>query len=458
MSPRTSRRHESAESEITTIEEAREILAEIHRRNDGELDGADRERWTAAESFIQTAETRMEHLKHLARSGSIDGPHRSPQNGAQGFSVRDEAMRSIEAATKDRSFAIDSRSAERIEQLTTTPLGARWTRAGLSPKYTTAFFKALGSERGHLLWDAEEAAAFREVEAVRQEMRSMGVTGAGTEGAFQVPVAIDPTLRLDTDSVTSPIRLLADVRRVLGQEFRPLTSAHVQSEWLGEHVEVGDHTEPIAEHPIRGHRLSSFITYSFEYESSGIPNFLGELHKLLLDGYEQLTAESSWDGNGTTEPEGLYTALFGGSSVDVPDFPGLDVDTQPYLTQNSLPPRFQKNASWLADLATINNLAQAETTNGSPRYPAVGDGKPVLLRKSLHEHSIQPSDVLVYGDIKQAFTLVDFAGSFVERVPHPFGPGGRPTGDRGLLLWARHGSGLVIENAVRVYDGSPQGS
>jgi HK97 family phage major capsid protein len=138
--------------------------------------------------------------------------------------------------------------------------------------------------------------------------------------------------------------------------------------------------------------------------------------------------------------------------------PGLDADTVPYAVQNSLPPRFQANAVWLASLGTINSLAQAETTNGSPRFPAVGDAKPVLLRKALYEHSLQGGDVLVYGDIRQAFTMVDFAGSFIERVPHPIGEHGRPSGDRGLLMWARHGSGVVIPNAVRVFDGGTQGS
>lgn len=46
---------------------------------------------------------------------------------------------------------------------------ARWAAAGSDPAYTSAFFKALSGERGHLLWDTREAEAYRRLEAVRSE-------------------------------------------------------------------------------------------------------------------------------------------------------------------------------------------------------------------------------------------------------------------------------------------------
>jgi HK97 family phage major capsid protein len=115
----------------------------------------------------------------------------------------------------------------------------------------------------------------------------------------------------------------------------------------------------------------------------------------------------------------------------------------------------------MADIATINKLSEAETSNGAPRYPQVGSENPVLLRKRLYENSTMRSTadinpavtadnpVLIYGDIRRTYTIVDFAGSTVELVQHLVGANRRPTGERGLLLWSRVGAGVVIANAAR---------
>jgi HK97 family phage major capsid protein len=50
-----------------------------------------------------------------------------------------------------------------------------------------------------------------------------------------------------------------------------------------------------------------------------------------------------------------------------------------YAVQNSLPPRFQANAQWCANLSIINSLRQLETTNGSLKFPALQDNPPMLL-------------------------------------------------------------------------------
>jgi HK97 family phage major capsid protein len=293
-------------------------------------------------------------------------------------------------------------------------------------------------------------------------MRAMQA-GINASGGFQIPVVIDPAIRISSDGSISPIRQLAEVRREIGQEFRPVTSAHVTNQWTAESVEVPDNSPTLASPSIKSFKTTSFVPFSFEYETASYGGAISDLTRLLVDGYDQITAEAFLNGNGSTQPQGLWTGLDGTASELSPAVAEtFNTNVDPYTVQNTLPPRFQADAVWLADIATINKLSEAETSNGAPRYPRVGDAEPVLLRKRLHEYSnmrgvsdvnaaaTADNPILIYGDIRRCYTIVDFAGSTVELVPHLVGANRRPTGERGLLLWSRVGAGVVIANAARV--------
>jgi HK97 family phage major capsid protein len=313
-----------------------------------------------------------------------------------------------------------------------------------------------------LLWTPQEAEAYRRVEAVRAEMRAMQV-GTGATGGFQIPTVIDPAIRISSDGSISPIRQLASVRQEIGHEFKPVTSAHVTNQWTAESTEVPDNSPTLASPTIKSFKSTSFVPFSFEYQTASFGGAIADLTRLLVDGYDQLSNEAFLNGNGTTAPQGLWTGLDGTASELSPAVAEtFNANVDVYSVQNALPPRFQRNAAWLMDLATINKISEAETANGAPRYPNIGDANPVLLRKPVHEWSNMRSSadinanqtadnpVLIYGDIRQTYTIVDFAGSTVELVPHLVGANRRPTGERGLLLWSRVGAGVVIANAARV--------
>lgn len=124
-----------------------------------------------------------------------------------------------------------------------------------------------------------------------------------------------------------------------------------------------------------------------------------------------------------------------------------------YAVQNALPPRFQSNAAWNANLAIINSLRQSETTNGALKFPGLQDNPPMLLGRNMYENSNMDGTfdaaatannyLLLYGDFQQ-FVIVDRIGSTIELVPHLFGANRRPTGQRGALLWFRTGSNVVV--------------
>lgn len=127
--------------------------------------------------------------------------------------------------------------------------------------------------------------------------------------------------------------------------------------------------------------------------------------------------------------------------------------------QNALPPRFQSRAVWNANLSIINAARQFETTNGALRFPELTASPPMLLGRSIFEHSkidcsINPAATetnfpLLYGDFQQ-MVIVDRIGSTLQLVPHLVGSNRRSTGQRVAQLWLRTGSDVVVPQAFRL--------
>jgi hypothetical protein len=94
--------------------------------------------------------------------------------------------------------------------------------------------------------------------------------------------------------------------------------------------------------------------------------------------------------------------------------------------------------------------------------PELRDNPPYLLGKRFFENSnvdstIVPAAtannyVLLYGDVRAAFTIVDRIGTTIELIPNLVGANQRPTGQRGALLWFRTGSEVVVPQAMRMLD------
>lgn len=368
------------------------------------------------------------------------------------------AMRSVDAAV--RSGALPSYAAERVEALVSngpvhsTSMASRWAALTGAEAYRGAFVKLLGDpERGHLHWTGEEAEAFRAVEAFRNETRAMSLTDSA--GGYMVPMSLDPSILLTSDGSVNPLRRISRVVQTATDSWNGITSAGVSAEWKAEAAEVADATPALAQPPIPVHFGDAFTPYSFEIGMDGV-GFLSELQRILLDAADQLQAAAYMNGSGTGQPTGITTALPVGSKVATATADVL-VAADVVKLQNALPPRFQANARWLANLATINTVGGLENTNGSIRFPEVGSGQ--LLRKPLEEASYLETagataaagndNVMLYGDFSQ-FVIVDRIGTTIELIPNLVGANRRPTGQRGALLWFRTGSDVVVDNAFRL--------
>jgi HK97 family phage major capsid protein len=166
-------------------------------------------------------------------------------------------------------------------------------------------------------------------------------------------------------------------------------------------------------------------------------------------------------GTGSGQPTEFVTALAGTASEINGGGTEVLLAADAYTLQSALPPRFQRNSAWAANLAIINQFRQFETTNGSLKFPSLQNDPPTLLGKPMHEVSEMDGTivitqtasnyVLVVGDWSQ-FLVVDRVGTRVEIVSHLLGTNRRLSGQRGFYAWFRTGSDVLVDNAFRLLD------
>lgn len=463
--------------------EVREYRAEARRildnAGDSDLSGADAERFDTLTAAIESRKAEIQQLderhdRDLAslRAGIANGSYRVEGEGsgvnpygrdedrAPRHPQRDDAMRVLDQATKDDR--LNARGAEVIENLmrTGTALSQTWTQrwaaAAGSPFYERAFAKMLTGPEGHLLWTAEEADAWRSVAAVASEQRAMSLTDSA--GGFLIPAFLDPAIQISSAGSINPIREISRVVKVVGDVWSGVTSAGVTAEWLAEAAQAADASPTLAQPTIPNYKASAFVPFSYEVGDDGA-NFLQELTKLLLDGYEQLCATAFTTGSGTGQPTGIITALAGGSSVLTPTTPETFAAADIYKVHAAVPPRFSPNTSWLAGLPVLHLIRQMETTNGSLKFPELSLNPPMLLGRKVFENSNMDATfdpaatatnlILLAGDFSQ-YCITDRIGSRIELIQNLVGGNQRPTGQRGAFLWARVGADSLIDNAFRV--------
>jgi len=375
---------------------------------------------------------------------------------------RDEAMRVLDRAVT--SNRINARAAEVVQDVMSTgsPLAQTWTQrwavATGSEAYERAFAKKLGDvEHGHLRWTPEEADAWRAVAQVQDEQRAMSLTDSS--GGFLAPLVVDPAVNISSNGSINPLRQISRVVQTVSDAWQGITSAGVTAEWLAEAGQAADASPTLAQPSIPNYKASAFVPYSYEVGDDGV-NFLQELSKLLLDGYEQLCATAFTTGSGVGQPTGIVTALTGGSSIVAPTTAETFTAADLYKVQSALGARWQPNATWNMSLTTLNAAKQFESTNGNRAFPELTQNPPMLLGRSVFENSnldataINPAATadhfnVLYGDFQQ-YVITDRIGSRIELIPNLVGANHRPTAQRGAFLWARVGADSLIDGAFRL--------
>jgi HK97 family phage major capsid protein len=373
---------------------------------------------------------------------------------------RDSAMRQLERAVKG---GLPARAAETVERLIETgpdherSWTSRWVTDTGSEAYRSCFAKLVmfGEARAGLEWTAAERAAYDRVSRLKQEQRALSLTDSA--GGFLVPYELDPSVIITSAGSTNPLLQISRVVSTVTDVWHGVSAAAVQASWDAEASEVSDDSPPFAEPSIPNYKGAAFVPFSIELAGDA-PTLLTEIGKLLSDGMLQLLNDALTTGSGTGMPTGIITALTGGSSVVAAGTADTLVAADVYNVQSSLGPRWQANARWCANLAILNKLRQLETANGSLVFPELRLAEPTLAGKPIHELSNMDATlsggagndpVLLYGDFSN-FVVSQRIGSAVELIPHLFGANRRPTGQRGMYMYARYGSDSVNDAAFRL--------
>ena len=124
----------------------------------------------------------------------------------------------------------------------------------------------------------------------------------------------------------------------------------------------------------------------------------------------------------------------------------------------AIPARFLNSATFAASPTTWDSVyrfvAQGSTTE--PRQFANGDrggdflGRPKIEWSSMVSTlTMTGSKVMIGGDFRTGFKIVDRIGMQAEFIQNLVGPNQRPTGQRGLFCWWRTSSGVQALNALR---------
>ncbi|GAA1018217.1 phage capsid protein [Acrocarpospora pleiomorpha] len=404
-------------------------------------------------------ESRRELLARDAmRPGRGDRPQSGGPRGTASKS-RDLALWRLDDLV--RESALPARAAEAAQGLldygptNDRRLAARWVQTAGSDAYTRAFAKlAADPVRGHLLWTADESAAYRAADEVRT---ALGLTG----GAAMIPLVIDPAIMLTGDGSNNPLRQISRVVRTVSDSWNGVSSAGATAEWKTEHAEAADGTPALAPEPIPVFLGDVDVLYSYELGMDAI-DLTNELKRVSQDAADNLMATAYTTGNGSTAPRGIVTALAGTSSeINSTGAEGVLDAANPFQLQNALPARFSAGASFTSHIAIKNGYAQLETTNGALKFPELRQSPPMLLGKPWFENSNMDgvlsatnttanNYVMIYGDFGQ-FVIVDRIGTTVEFLPD-YGTNGRPTAQHHMFMTFRTGSDAPVPQAFRMLD------
>ncbi|MGH7685617.1 MAG: phage major capsid protein [Candidatus Dormibacteria bacterium] len=372
---------------------------------------------------------------------------------------RDQALRTLE-----RCDVMSNRAAVAMEKLVRSEdpsgIGARYIAAVGAPAYRTAFGKLLKhGQTASMRMTPEELEAVRVVGAVEAE-RAM-VEGTGSAGGFALPITIDPTILLTSSGVLNPVRQVADVRQIVGQQLRLVSADTPTATYAAELTEVADSSPTLVQPTAITEKGQAFVPFSIELgqDWAGIE---GELAKLLADARDILDAAKflSGAGSGSSEPQGLFSGAGGLQTTQRVQTATVatTVIGDLYAVKAALAStRFWTNAVFAAHPTTWDTFFRfvggGNTTEPEPF--GSGRGGPFLGTQKIEWSSMDTGSTTTGKKLAivadwTGYVIADRIGTQVELVPHLFGATNRyPIGARGLYMYWRTGTAVSKPNAFR---------
>jgi HK97 family phage major capsid protein len=384
-----------------------------------------------------------------------------PVLGATPQEARDQALGVIENHYPSH---LSSHAATRLDNIvradTHGNVNARYITAVGNPAYLTAFTKMLADPTtGHLRFSEEEVEAVRLVSQVQEE-RAMSI-GTGSAGGFGVPFTLDPSIILTGSGALNPVRDLARVLTITSRDWKGVSSDGVTAGYVAEAVEATDASPTLVQPAISTSQWRAFVPFSIEL-SQDYAGLVDELTQLIADARSVMDATQFLTGNATNSPGGILNIGGTGGLTTTQRVQTTTVATyavgDPWLLKAGLAPRFLANTTFAAAPGTWDTtyrfVAQGSTTE--PRQFSDGDrggdflGRPKVEWSTMATGSTTGTKLIIAGDFKTGYTIVDRLGITAELIPHLFGVTNRfPLGQRGLYVYGRTGAGVVAVNALR---------
>jgi HK97 family phage major capsid protein len=329
---------------------------------------------------------------------------------------------------------------------------ARRTIVTMNPAYRSAFGKLLtrGDGASVGLTD-EERRAMLAYESYRAQDE------ATTHGGYALPVFIDPSVILTDQELDNPFLRISSIEDVNTNAWKGVSAAGVAWSFDAEAAEVSDDAITLAQPSVTVYTARGFIPYSVEVGQDW-PGFQAEMARLLAFGYDDLLLSKFTNGNGTSEPMGVTTALTAQTTTECTvTTDGAFGQEDVYKVWKSLGQKYRRRASWLMSVGVMNKIRQFGASNvyHATTVTLVEGAVENLFNKPVYEDAYMPdftgttgaANILVVGDFGNGYKIARRQGMSVELVPHLIGNSNRPTGQRGWFAWARIG-GNVVNNAA----------
>jgi len=429
-----------------------------------------RDRWNDLNEQLDEYKVRRERLLELA------GNQRSREDGARFPSVgtrsdetspahvraaHDAGLRAIER----NSGVLEASAADRLDGLIRerdpVGVGGRYLDAVGDPHYLSAFGKMFQDPmQGHLRFTPQEVEAVRKVSAVEEE-RAMSI-GTGSAGGFAVPFTLDPTIIITGTGAANPIRDISSVETIVTHEWRGVTADSVVAAFGAEAAPATDASPTLVQPDLLTQKAFCFIPVSIELTQDW-GSLQQNIANLIYDAKNTLEATKFLTGTGTNEPSGILNigALNGLTTTQRVQtaVSATFAVGDPWLLKAQVPARFIATSTWAAAPAiwdkTYRFVAQGSTTE--PRQFGDGDrggnfvGRPKVEWSPMTTTTTTGSRIMIGGDFKTGYKIVDRIGMQIETIPHLFGAaqGNLPTGQRGFYAYWRVGAGVIAPNAFR---------
>jgi len=344
-------------------------------------------------------------------------------------------------------------------------IGARYLAAVGNPHYASAFEKILRDPQvAHYRFTREEADAVQRVGRVESE-RAL-VEGTGSAGGFAVPFQLDPSILHSSSSVINPLRDIASVIQVSTNQWRGVAADAPTAAYQPEANEVVDSSPTLVQPIINIATWRAFAAASFELfiDWDGI---VQELSALLQQARDILDGTKMLLGSGVAEPVGLLSIGTTGSLSTTQRVltagAGAYALADVYALKQALAATvFGPNATWLAHPTTFDKTFRFVGGGSTTEPPLFADfdrtgpilGRPLREISTMVTTVTTGSRIAVYGDFS-GFRIADRIGTQIELIGNLFGAANRlPTGQRGLLLWGRTGTGVIVPNKFRYLEAS----